>query len=41
MKDNNKKNSDHKFNENNVVDYIAFVKKKRARIKNLKIKRKY
>ena len=40
-KDNNKKSSDHEFNENNVVDYVALVEKKRAQSRNLEIKRKY
>ena len=41
MKDDNEKNLNHKFNENDVVDYVALVEKKRARSKNLKVKRKY
>ena len=40
-KDNNEKNSDHEFNENDVVDYATLVEKKRAQSKNLKVKRKY
>ena len=40
-KNDNEKDSNHEFNENNVVDYAALVEKKRARNKNLKIKRKY
>ena len=40
-KNNNEKNSDYEFNENDIVDYVALVEKKRARNKNLKIKRKY
>ena len=40
-KNDNKKNSNYEFSENNVVDYIALVEKKRAQSKNLKIKRKY
>ena len=40
-KDNNEKNLYHEFNENDVVDYIALVEKKRTRNKNLKVKRKY
>ena len=40
-KDNNKKNSDHEFNENDVVDYATLVEKKRARNKNLKVKKEY
>ena len=41
MRNDNKKIFSHEFSENDVVNYIAFVKKKRARSKNLKIKRKY
>ena len=41
MKNDNKKTFNHKFNENDAVDYTALVKKKRARSKNLKIKREY
>ena len=37
----NEKNLNHEFNENNVVDYATFVKKKRTQNKNLKIKKKY
>ena len=33
----NKKTFSHEFNENDTVNYIAFVKKKRARSKNLKV----
>ena len=33
-KNNNEKNSDHKFNENDVVDYAALVEKKRTQNKN-------
>ena len=40
-KNDNEENSFHKFNENNAVDYVALVEKKRARNKNLKIKKKY
>ena len=40
-KNDNEKSSDHEFNENDVVDYVALVEKKRARNRNLKIKRKY
>ena len=29
------------FSENDVVNYVAFVEKKRARNKNLKIKRNH
>ena len=32
---NNKKDFSHEFNENNIVDYTAFVEKKRARNKNV------
>ena len=37
----NEKIFSHKFNENDAVDYIAFVEKKRTRNKNLKIKKEY
>ena len=37
----NKKTFNHKFSENDAVDYTAFVEKKQARNKNLKINRKY
>ena len=37
----NKKIFNHAFSENDAVDYIALVEKKRARSKNLKTKRKY
>ena len=37
----NEKTFSHKFSKNNVVDYSAFVEKKRARNKNLKVKREY
>ena len=37
----NEKTFNHKFSENNVVDYTALVEKKQARNKNLKIKKKY
>ena len=40
-RNNNEKIFNHEFNENDAVDYIAFVEKKRARSKNLKAKRKY
>ena len=40
-RNNNKKTFNHEFSENNTVDYIALVGKKRARNKNLKIKREY
>ena len=37
----NEKTFNHEFNENDAVNYIAFVEKKRERSKNLKIKREY
>ena len=37
----NKKTFSYEFSENDVVDYIALVEKKRARNKNLKVKREY
>ena len=37
----NEKIFSHEFSENNAVDYTALVEKKRARNKNLKVKRKY
>ena len=37
----NEKIFSHEFSENDVVDYTALVEKKRARNKNLKVKRKY
>ena len=40
-KDDNKKTFSHEFSENDVINYIAFVEKKRARNKNLKVKREY
>ena len=40
-KDDNEKNSDHEFSENDAVDYAALVEKKRARNKNLKVKKEY
>ena len=40
-KNDNKKNSNYKFNENNVVDYVALVEKKLTQNKNLKVKREY
>ena len=40
-KNDNEKNLNHEFNEDNAVDYVALVEKKRARSKNLKIKREY
>ena len=41
MRNNNEKNLNYKFSENNAVDYITLVKKKRTQNKNLKIKREY
>ena len=40
-RDNNEKTFNHKFSRNDVVNYTALVEKKRARNKNLTIKRKY
>ena len=40
-KNDNKKSSDYEFSENNVVDYVALVEKKRARSRNLKVKKEY
>ena len=40
-KDDNEKTFSHEFSENDAVDYITFVEKKRARSKNLKAKREY
>ena len=40
-KDDNEKSSNHEFSENDVVNYVALVEKKRAQSRNLKIKRKY
>ena len=40
-KNDNEKIFSHEFNENDAVDYIALVEKKRARSKNLKIKKEY
>ena len=40
-KDDNEKNLDHEFSENDVVDYVALVEKKRTRSRNLKIKKEY
>ena len=37
----NEKTFSHEFNEDDAVDYTALVEKKRARSKNLKVKRKY
>ena len=40
-KDDNEKSSNHKFSENDVVDYVALVEKKRIQNKNLKVKKEY
>ena len=40
-KNDSEKTFNHEFNENDVVDYTALVKKKRAQNKNLKVKREY
>ena len=40
-RDNNEKDSSHEFSENDAVDYVALVEKKRARSRNLEIKKKY
>ena len=40
-KNDNEKIFNHDFSENDVVDYTALIEKKRARNKNLKVKRKY
>ena len=40
-KNDNDETFNHEFSENDVVNYIALVEKKRARSKNLKIKREY
>ena len=37
----NEKIFSHEFSENDAVDYTALVEKKRARSKNLKVKREY
>ena len=37
----NEKTFNYEFSENDVINYIALVEKKRARSKNLKVKRKY
>ena len=39
-KDNNEKTFNYNLNENDAVDYTAFVEKKRAQSKNLKQKNK-
>ena len=41
MKNDNEKNSNHKFNENDAVDYATLVERKRAWNKNLKVKKEY
>ena len=40
-RNNNEKIFSHEFNENNAVNYIAFVEKKRAQNKNKKIKKEH
>ena len=40
-KDDNERIFNYKFSENDAVDYIAFVEKKRARNKNLEVKKEY
>ena len=40
-RNNNEKIFSHEFSENDAVDYIALVEKKRAQSKNLEIKREY
>ena len=40
-KNDNEKTFNCEFSENDAVDYTALVEKKRARNKNLKVKRKY
>ena len=40
-KNSNEKNSNYEFNENNVVNYVALVEKKRTRKKIKKLKKKY
>ena len=40
-KNDNEKDSNHEFSENDAVNYVALVEKKRTRNRNLKIKRKY
>ena len=40
-KNDNKKISNHEFSKNDAVNYTALVEKKRARNKNLKIKKEY
>ena len=41
MKNNNQKTFSHKLSDNDNVNYIASIEKKRARNKNLKAKREY
>ena len=41
MRNDNKKIFSHEFSEDNAVNYTALVKKKRARNKNLKVKKEY
>ena len=40
-RDDNEKTFSYEFSENDAVDYTALVEKKRARSKNLEIKRAY
>ena len=40
-RDDNEETFNHKFSENNVIDYTALVEKERARNKNLEAKREY
>ena len=40
-RNNNEETFNHEFSENDAVDYTALVEKKRARNKNLKVKREY
>ena len=40
-RDDNEKTFNHEFNKKDAVDYTALVEKKRARNKNLKIKKEY
>ena len=37
----NEKTFNHEFSEDDAVDYITLIEKKRARNKNLKIKKEY
>ena len=40
-RDDNEKTFSHEFSEENAVDYIALIEKKRAQSKNLKIEKEY